>query len=425
MLGQLDEDYLLTDNADKADVIVVNTCSFIQSATEESIETILEMSRKKAEAQCQKLVVTGCMVQRYGQSLEGELPEVDFFLGTGEYHRLGDVLRKPSTAQRSYVDTPMYIHDEFAKRVPSWKSHSAYLKISEGCNHRCAFCIIPTLRGKLRSRSISSLVTEAEGLVAQGVKEINLVSQDSTAYGRDLKNGSDLGGLLRALTPIDGLEWLRLHYAYPIGLPESLLKAIAEEEKVCSYIDIPLQHASGNMLRRMRRGVTRTGQERILNRIRSFVPDVAIRSTFIVGFPGETEDDYAELRDFIQVQKFDRVGVFTYFQETGTEAATMDGQLDDDLKQERQEDLMGVQAQISKDKNQQLIGQDVRLLVDGTSEDHEWVQVGRMESQAPEVDGQVYIDNSDTTRFKAGDFINVRITQAEQYDLAGVVVDAQ
>jgi len=422
MLGQLDSDYELTDDADGADVIVVNTCSFIQSATEESIETILEMAQKKADANCQKLIVTGCMVQRYGQSLEGELPEVDFFLGTGEYHRFGEILRSKTHTQRSFVDTPMYIHDEFAKRVPSWKSHSAYLKISEGCNHRCAFCIIPTLRGKLRSRSIPSLVTEAEQLVSQGVKELNLVSQDSTAYGRDLKDGSDLGQLLRALTPIDGLEWVRLHYAYPIGLPESLLRAIAEEEKVCSYIDIPLQHASGNMLRRMRRGVTRAGQERILERIHSFIPDVAIRSTFIVGFPGETQEDFDVLKDFIQEQRFDRVGVFTYFQEKGTEAAEMDGQLDDETKQERQAELMQIQAEISKEKNEAYIGKVVPILVDGVSEEHEWVQVGRMETQAPEVDGQVYIDNSDLTNIESGDFINVKITQAQEYDLAGVVV---
>ena len=220
------------------------------------------------------------------KNLEGELPEVDFFLGTGEYHRFGEILRGRNITQRSFVDTPMYIHDEFAKRVPSWKPHSAYLKIP-GLQPSVCICIIPTLRGKLRSRTIPSLVTEAEQLVSQGVKEINLVSPDSTAYGRDLKNGSDLGALLRALTPIDGLEWIRLHYAYPLGLPESLLRAIVEEEKVCSYIDIPLQHASGPMLKRMRRGVTRAGQERILERIKSFVPDVAIGQPSSLVFLGK------------------------------------------------------------------------------------------------------------------------------------------
>ena len=422
MLGQIQADYLMTDDADDADVIVVNTCSFIQSATEESIDTILEMAKRKAEAKCQKLIVTGCMVQRYGNSLEGELPEVDYFLGTGEYHRLHSILQANTHTMKSFVDTPMYIHDEFAKRIPSWKPHSAYLKISEGCNHRCAFCIIPTLRGKLRSRSIPSLVKEAEQLVSQGVVELNIVSQDSTAYGRDLQDGSDLGLLLRNLAKIDGLEWIRLHYAYPIGIPESLLRAIAEEEKICSYIDIPLQHASGNMLKRMRRGVTKAGQERILDRIRSFVPDVTIRSTFIVGFPGETQDDFNILQEFLQEQRFDRVGVFPYYQEDGTEAALMDGQLDDETKDQRVEELMTLQSVISKEKMQGFIDKEVKILVDGHSDEHEWVQVGRMSTQAPEVDGQVFIDNSDLTEISSGSFITVRITQAQEHDLAGVVV---
>ena len=422
MLGQLDSDYELTDNADGADVIVVNTCSFIQSATEESIEVILDMAQKKAEASCQKLIVTGCMVQRYGQSLEGELPEVDFFLGTGEYHRFGEILQVNTRTQRSFVDTPRYIHPGFANRVPSWKSHSAYLSISEGCNHRCAFCVIPTLRGKYRSRTIPSLVTEAEQLVSQGVKELSLISQDSTAYGLDLKDGSDLGQLLRALTPIDGLEWLRLHYAYPIGLSESLLRSIAEEEKVCSYIDIPLQHASGNMLRRMRRGVTQAGQERILNRIHTFIPDATIRTTFMVGFPGETQDDFNVLKDFIEAQRFDRVTVFTYSQEDGTEATTMEQQIEDHIKMERQTEIVSLQTDICREKNEAYIGKVVPILVDGVSEDHEWVQVGRMQTQAPEVDGQVYIDNSDLTTIEPGDFIQVQITQATELDLAGVIV---
>ncbi len=422
MVGQiLESDFALTDEAEDADVIVVNTCSFIQPATEESIDTVLQMAQLKEQAKCKKLIVTGCMVQRYGTTLEGELPEVDFFLGTGEYHRLGEILRKQNPIQKSFVDTPMYIHDELAPRVSSWKPHSAYLKISEGCNHRCAFCIIPTLRGKLRSRSMTSLVTEARKLVAQGAVEINIVSQDSTAYGRDLKDGSNLGDLLRSLAKIDGLEWIRLHYAYPIGVPESLLRAIAEEEKVCSYIDIPLQHASGNMLRKMRRGVTRSGQERILDRIRSFIPDVTIRSTFIAGFPGETQEDFEVLADFLQKQQFDRVGVFQYCQEDGTEAATMSEQVPDEVKEYRQGQLMALQSEISKQKMNALLEKEVRVLIDGPSQDHPWVKVGRMATQAPEVDGQVFIDGSDED-IKAGQFYSVKITQTQEWDLAGEVV---
>ena len=251
MVGSLMEGgYEFVDAADDADVIVVNTCSFIQPATEESIETVLDMAKFKTEGKCKKLVVTGCMVQRYGTSLEGELPEVDHFLGTGEYHRIRDVLdARDSATPKSFVDVPMYIHDEMAPRVNSWSQCSAYLKISEGCNHKCAFCIIPQLRGVLRSRTIESLVTEATALAMQGVVELNLVSQDSTAYGKDLGTKTGLGDLLRALAKVDGIQWIRLHYAYPIGIPDGLLEALRDEPKVVPYLDMPLQHASGPMLK--------------------------------------------------------------------------------------------------------------------------------------------------------------------------------
>lgn len=414
----------LVDEPDHADVIVVNTCSFIQPATEESIDTVLEMAKYKASGDCKKLVVTGCMVQRYGRALEDELPEVDFFLGTGEYHRITDVLhQRAEKGPRSFVDTPLYIHDELAPRVNSWAPHSAYLKISEGCNHRCAFCIIPTLRGRLRSRSIPSLVAEAKKLVSQGVVELNLVSQDSTAYGRDLGDGTDLGGLLRALAAIEGLAWVRLHYAYPIGLPDSLLRAIAEEDKVVPYLDMPLQHASGPMLKAMRRGVTRAGQERILDRVRRYVPDIAVRTTFIVGFPGETDEDFAELLDFVEAQQFDRVGVFTYFQEDGTHAATLPGQVPDDVKLERQRVLMEAQARISRARNEALVGQERIVLVDGPAEEDDRILAGRLATQAPEVDGQVLLDEADES-VRPGQLRRVRITAASDYDLVGRVIDS-
>ena len=391
----------LIDDAASADVIIVNTCSFIQPATEESIQTILEMSGHKSAGTCKKLVVTGCMVQRYGAALEGELPEVDAFVGTGEYHRIDEILRaRAGEAPRSYVDVPMYLHDELSPRLNSWAPHSAYLKISEGCDHVCAFCIIPQLRGKMRSRTIPSLVTEAKRLADEGVVELNLVSQDSTAYGRDLVDGGDLGALLRALAGVDGIRWIRLHYAYPIGLPESLLRAIADEEKICKYLDMPLQHASGNMLKAMRRGVTRDGQERILERVRRFVPDIAIRTTFIVGFPGETDADFAELSDFVKAQRFDRVGVFTYCQEDGTPAATLPDQVADRVKKSRQKALMKTQASISRQRLRALVGKSLPILVDGPDEENAGVLVGRLETQAPEV----------------------RITRCSDYDLIGRVV---
>ena len=425
MVGQLlTGGFTLVDRPEDADVIVVNTCSFIQPATEESIETVLQMAGYKDTGHCRKLVVTGCMVQRFGRALEDELPEVDHFLGTGEYHRITEVLKaRQGQLPKTHVDTPLYIHDELAPRLNSWKPHSAYLKISEGCDHRCAFCIIPQLRGKMRSRTVPSLLTEARALAEQGVVELNLVSQDSTAYGRDLGDGSDLGALLRGLARVDGVQWIRLHYAYPIGLPVSLLQAIAEEERVCSYLDMPLQHASGPMLQAMRRGVTRAGQERILDRVRRHVPGIALRTTFIVGFPGETDQDFAELLDFVQAQRFDRVGVFTYCQEEGTPAATLPGQVPDEVKQERQRILMQAQAEISRQALQAQVGKVLRVLVDGPGDEHPDLLVGRTETQAPDVDGVVFLDGPGP-EVVAGRFVDVRITQAAEHDLVGRLVEA-
>ena len=423
MVGKLMANrYELVDDPAGADVIIVNTCSFIQPATEESIETVLSMAKLKEEGRCRKLVVTGCMVQRYGAALEGELPEVDAFVGTGEYHRIAEILESRGTdAPRSYIDVPMYIHDEMAPRVNSWARHSAYLKISEGCDHRCTFCIIPKLRGKLRSRTIESLTAEALRLVSEGVREINIISQDTTAYGRDLYGAPKLDALLRSLATIEGLDWIRLHYAYPIGLPDSLLRTMAEEPKVVRYLDMPLQHASGRMLRLMKRGVTREGQERILDRVRQFVPNIAIRTTFIVGFPGETEEDFAELMDFVRAQRFTRVGVFTYFQEEGTPAAELPGQVDEDVKKDRQRRLMELQAEISEDQHEELMDQIVPVMLDGVSEESELVLVGRMASQAPDVDGQVFIANG-SAGLRAGQIVQCRITQATAYDLAAELV---
>jgi len=424
MVGLLQQgDYELVDDPEDAEVLIVNTCSFIQPATEESIDTVLELAELKKSGSAQQLVVTGCMVQRYGAALEGELPEVDHFLGTGEYHRITEVLNaRDAHAPRSYVDTPRYIHDEQAPRVNSWSSCSAYLKISEGCNHTCSFCIIPQLRGRMRSRTIPSLVTEARRLADQGVVELNLVAQDSTAYGRDLRDGTDLGGLLRALVEIDGLEWIRLHYAYPIGLPAGLLEALRDEPKIVPYLDIPLQHASGRMLQEMRRGVTREGQERILDRVREYVPDVALRTTFIVGFPGETDADFVELCDFVEKQQFTHVGVFTYCREDGTPAAEMGRQVPAHVMKMRQERLMELQKEVSRKRLEALIGQTVDVLVEGVSEESDLLLRGRTRWQAPDVDGQVYISNA-TPDVAIGQIRKLRVTQVGDYDLVGELVD--
>ena len=423
MVGTLLEGgYQLVDAPEEADTIVVNTCSFIQPATEESIDTILSLSEHKTEGTCKKLVVTGCMVQRYGGALEAELPEVDHFLGTGEYHRIREVLdARKGQAARSYVDTPLYVHDEFAPRVNSWSQASAYLKISEGCNHRCAFCIIPTLRGKLRSRSIPSLVTESQKLAEGGVRELNLVSQDSTAYGRDLKDGTSLSGLMGALSEIDTIAWIRLHYAYPHGIPEGLLEQFADNPKVCPYLDIPLQHASGPILKAMRRGVTRAGQERILDRVREKAPGLTVRTTFIVGFPGETDQDFDVLCDFVRDQAFDHVGVFSYYPESGTPAATLADQVEDAVKEERMKVLLDIQRAISRDKLQQQVGAVVEVLVEGHAEESELLLRGRTSRQAPDVDGQVYIASAPKD-VEIGQVRRLLVTQAGDYDLVGNIL---
>lgn len=423
MAGKLQEGaYELVPDPATADVIVVNTCAFIEPATEESIDTVLQMARYKEEGTCKKLVVTGCMVQRYGQSLEGELPEVDYFLGTGEYHRITEVLAaRAGAVQRTHVDVPLYVHDELAPRLQSWSPHSAYLKISEGCDHRCAFCIIPTLRGRLRSRSVPSLVHEARGLVEAGVVELNLVSQDSTAYGRDLDDGSSLAGLLQGLSELDGLAWIRLHYAYPHGLPDGLLEQLAGNDKVVPYLDIPLQHASGRVLRAMRRGVTRAGQERILDRVRAAVPDLTVRTTFIVGFPGETESDFAELVDFVRAQRFDHVGVFPFCREDGTAAAELDEQVPTEVAEERRDVLLAVQRAISAERLAGWVGREADVLVEGVSAESELLLRGRTAWQAPDVDGQVYLASA-PAGVAAGQILPARITQAGDYDLVGEII---
>ncbi|MCB9686773.1 MAG: 30S ribosomal protein S12 methylthiotransferase RimO [Alphaproteobacteria bacterium] len=426
MVGQLlSDDHVLVDDPAQAEIIVVNTCSFIQPATEESIDTVLEMAGYKHTGRCEKLVVTGCMVQRYGRSLEGELPEVDHFLGTGEEHRLLEVLRgRDGSGPKSHVDVPLYLPDELAPRVNSWSSCSAYLKISEGCDHRCAFCIIPTLRGRLRSRTIPSLVAEARQLAEQGVVELNLVSQDSTAYGKDLAGGGNIGALLQALSEVDGIEWLRLHYAYPHGLPAGLLEQLAGNPKVCRYLDIPLQHASGPVLKAMRRGVTREGQERILERIRRHVPEISVRTTFIVGFPGETDGDFEVLCDFVKQQRFDHVGVFPYHQEDGTPAADLPGQVPEDVKVARRDELMKIQRSISRKRMRSLVGTTARVLIEGVSEESELLLRGRTSTQAPDVDGQVYVANA-PEGLRPGSFLDVRITKAADYDLVAEPVEPQ
>ena len=315
MAGLLQKnDYRIVREPADAEIVLVNTCGFIGPAKEESIETILEVSRLKEEGKVKKLVVAGCLSQRYPDELAGELPEVDLFIGTGEVPRIVEILRQhdADSARRKYVGLPSYLYDETTPRLRSTPSYTAFLKVSEGCDHKCAFCIIPQLRGPHRSRSIDSVVSEAVSLGGSGVKEINLIAQDLTAYGRDRKDGTTLHGLLRELAEVDGVEWIRLLYAYPNFLDQGLLDVVRDSDKICKYIDIPLQHVSQALLRRMRRGKSGSAVRAAVEKLRSAIPGLTLRTSLIVGFPGETEADFAELLDFVEATQFERLGVFKY-----------------------------------------------------------------------------------------------------------------
>ncbi|MCW5969825.1 MAG: 30S ribosomal protein S12 methylthiotransferase RimO [Blastocatellales bacterium] len=429
MMGQLARHgYELTTDREAADVIVVNTCGFIESAKEESINTILEMAQLKETANCKRLVVAGCLVERYRRDLLNQLPEVDAVLGTSEIEKIVAAVdpAAAAAADAAFVASnawmtrglPTYLYDETAPRLLSTPSHFAYVKIAEGCDHTCAFCAIPQMRGKYRSRRAASIVREAEQLGAQGVRELVLISQDSTQYGLDLGLKDGLADLLRALARVEGVEWIRVMYTYPNSLSDATLRVMAEEEKVCRYLDMPLQHASSSVLKRMRRGGNRELLERLLARARSIVPGIALRTTLIVGFPGETDEDFDELLGFVRAVEFDRLGVFTYSDEEGTHGYDLDEKVSARVMRSRRARVMREQAKISKRRNRQLIGQRFRALLEGVSEESDLLLQARLESQAPEVDGHVLInDIPEGFEAKPGDFIDMEITAAHQYDL--------
>ncbi len=421
MLGLLArEGYQLSLDPERADVLMVNTCSFINEAKEESIDTILELSRYKEHSPTKQLIVTGCLAQRYGQELRESLPEVDVFVGTGEFVRITEILRQ----KRALLDGPMtyigaahVLPDHMTPRIATTPFYSAYLKVAEGCNHKCAFCIIPKIRGLQESRAIDSLVTEAEALAAQGVRELNLIAQDLTAYGRERRDGTTLLALLRALCRVEGIAWIRLLYCYPNYLDEPLLRCIAEEEKICSYLDMPLQHISDRILRAMRREKSGDGIRRLLDRIRSHIPEVVLRTSFIVGFPGEQEEDFRQLLDFVSQAAIDHVGVFRYSQEEGTTAGVMADQVPEDLKQERWQRLMERQVQVVRRKNLSLVGSEQDMLVcDTDAQGRLW---GRTRGQAPEIDGVVFLPH---VRAESGEIIAGRITGVSGYDLRAIEI---
>jgi ribosomal protein S12 methylthiotransferase len=431
----------LTRDAADADVLIVNTCAFIDKAKQESIDTILEMAELKKTGKCLRLVVTGCLAERYRDELREQIPEIDAVLGTGDVPEIAAAIaptgHRDSETQRSFVpllrsngepiesrtpnpesrQLPTYIYDADTPRLLATPRHYAYIKIAEGCDYKCAFCIIPTLRGHYRSRPSDSIVREARALASRGVKELLLISQDTSFYGNERGERGALARLLRELNTIDGLEWIRMLYLYPTTIGDDVLDAMAESEKVCKYIDLPLQHASDEVLRRMKRPGTRASYERLLNRIRTRIPDVALRTTFIVGFPGETAADFAELQDFVATVGFDHVGVFTYSHEEGTSAHGLPDDVPARVKKHRQSSLMSFQKKIVKRAQQLRAGQHVRLLVDGPSAEHELVLRGRLEGQAPDIDPVVYLTDCDPSDFRAGQFLQAEIVGSRDYDL--------
>jgi ribosomal protein S12 methylthiotransferase len=460
MLGMAREaGHDITTDAATADVLVVNTCAFIDSAKQESIDAILEMAAQKRDGRCSRLVVTGCLAERYRDELRKEIPEIDAVLGTGEVPLILDAIgvRDPGLGARDPIDerlgagisplklfrkgperapspeartptaapraplpeprVPDYLYDADTPRYLTTPKHFAYVKVAEGCDYTCAFCIIPTLRGSYRSRTSESIVREARALAERGVRELLLISQDTTFFGIDRGERGALARLLRELNAIDGLSWIRLLYLYPTTITDDVLAAMAECEKVCRYIDLPLQHASADVLKRMRRPGNRHTYDKLLARIRSRVPDVTLRTTLIVGFPGETDADFAELESFVADTGFDHLGVFTYSHEEGTRAFGLPDDVPAAVKRRRRNALMARQKKIVARAHKARIGTDVAILIDGPSAEHEMVLQGRLEGQAPDIDSVVYLTDCDPSDFETGALIQARVVGAEGYDL--------
>ena len=422
MLGVSDQSgFEIVEDPAEAEVIVINTCGFIGPAKEESVDAILEMSAHKASGSCEKLVVAGCLSQRYPDELSRELPEVDHFLGSSDMLKLKSVLG--GAKERMLVGNPaQYTMRANDPRVLSGQTHRAYVKIAEGCNRECSFCAIPSFRGKQRSRTIEDLVREAGILAAAGVVELNLISQDTIAYGRDLAKRESLDELLAALAEVDGIRWIRAHYLYPEKLSDSLIETIAQHEKVLPYVDMPLQHASDSVLRVMRRGHGGDRMYKVVERLRRAIPDLVFRTTFIVGHPGETETDFEELRSFVEWAEFDHVGVFLYSPEDGTPSGEMADAVDSDVAEARREALMDLQRPISRERLELRVGTELDVLVEGVSDETDLLLQGRWWGQAPEVDGSVYLANGTA---RAGEIRRVLVTDAADYDLMGDFIDAR
>jgi len=426
MMGQLKQKgFQITADAEDADTVVVNTCGFIDSAKQESIEAILEAARLKTEGKAKRLVVAGCLVERYRDELKAEMPEVDAFIGTSQ---INDILTvcDPQTNTRSLPVIPLgnqsatYLYDESTPRVLATPSHYAFIKIAEGCDRPCAFCFIPQMRGHFRSRRFGSIVAEAHQLAEEGVKELILVAQDSSRYGEDLGKQDALAHLLRELSHTEGIEWVRVMYTYPTHISDGFLDVLAEEPKAVKYLDMPLQHASQNVLKLMKRGGNRGSLERLIERVRARVPGIAVRTTFITGFPSETEEDFNELMTFVKNVEFDRVGMFTYSDEEGTPAFKLPNKVDPKTAKRRRDTLMKAQSKIARRKHKAMVGETVPVMFEGESNESELLWQGRMETQAPDIDGCVLINDApEGFEPYPGQIVNVLITEAQEYDLVG------
>ncbi len=419
MLGILKEHGIeLTANPGEADILIVNTCAFIQSAKEESITTVLNMADYKESGRCRSLIVAGCLGQRYAKLLLDEMPEADAILGIGAWHRIMEAVDETLRGRRLILlGEEDLIYDAKTPRIVTTPGYTAYIKIAEGCDNFCAFCAIPLIRGRYRSRTVEDICTEARRLVEGGAKEINLIAQDTTNYGQDLYGAPSLAKLLRELVKIEKLKWVRILYCYPKFFTDELIDVIASEPKVCKYVDLPLQHADNAMLRAMRRPDTCEEVEALLQKIRERIPGVSIRTTFIVGFPGETDEQFRTLVSFVERQRFDKVGVFTYSKEEDTPAYDMPEQVSEEVMQERYHELMSIQSKISEEKNQELEGRELEVLVEGRDQEQENIAGGRSYREAPEVDGQVYVEGDLDSQ--PGDMIRVKVLQGFTYDVVG------
>ncbi|HEY3366275.1 MAG TPA: 30S ribosomal protein S12 methylthiotransferase RimO [Symbiobacteriaceae bacterium] len=420
MIGLLQHTgYTITNRQDEADVLVVNTCGFIEAAKRESIDAILEASQAKVNGKCRALVVAGCMVPRYGDELMAEIPEIDALVGTADYPRIGEVISGTLAGQKVLqVSDPDAISDWNFDRVLSTPGYTAYIKIAEGCNAACAFCSIPLMRGKHRSRPLESIVDEAKRLAAMGVKELVVISQDTTYYGLDLYGKPRLADLLRELARVDGIAWIRIHYSYPTRIPDELIEVLATEPKVLKYLDMPLQHGSDKMLKIMNRPASSAAYLRLIKKLRERIPEICLRSTFIAGHPGETEEDFEQLLAFLKECEFDHVGVFAYSEEEDTAAGQM-AQLPLELREQRRDAAMAVQAAIAGRRNETLVGRALDVLVEGRAPRSRGWYVGRSYRQSPGIDGVVLFQGAEGADYKPGDLIDVTITGVAGYDLKG------